>query len=258
MKIKNRKTLNSLDLLLFNGIPGGSESSARLPSDYSHPTLAVKGAEEYSRTISTEVQLTIRSKVQFTRKQLCMLSGIALSEVAEKGLTISDWIVLEWLYSTLLGNKLTPYERKDHKEFELSLLLKIVLLGGTWMGLEGEKVQLPQDIQKLILSSKLVPSGRTKASWQTHWNIKNYIEFRIVPLDLLLERSKDTSPYSSYCKGYGESNRTGRRQKTRPSMELDGEVVDLEKDKTMSLDFSNLTQLFTAVLLETKYSMRKR
>lgn len=201
--------------------------------------------------------MTIRSKVQFTRKQLCMLSGIALSEVAENGLTISDWIVLEWLYSTLLGNKLTPFERKDRKEFELSLLLKIVLQSGTWMDFE-EKKELPEDVRTLILSSKLVPSGRVKASWQTHWKIENYIEFRFVPLDLLLERSKDTSPYSSYCKGYGESSRMGRRQKTRPSMELDGEDVDLEKDKTMSLDFSNLTHILTAVLLETKYSMRKR
>lgn len=257
MKNKDRKTLISLDSQPFNRIPGGSESSARLPSDYSLPTLAITGSEEYSRTISTEVQLTIRSKVQFTRKQLCMLSGIALSEVAENGLNVSDWMVLEWLYSTLLGNKLNPYERKDHKEFELSLLLKVVLLGGTWLGLEG-KIQLPEDIKYLILTSKLVPKGRVKASWRTHWNIKNYIEFRIVPLDLLLERSKDTSPYSSYCKGYGESSRMGRRQKTRPSMELDGEDVDLEKDKTMSLDFSNLTHILTAVLLETKYSMRKR
>lgn len=258
MKNNAHKSKISLESQPFRRIPRSSESSARLPSDYSLPTLSIKGSEEYSRTISTEVQMTIRSKVQFTRKQLCMLSGIALSEVAENGLTISDWIILEWLYSTLLGNKLTPYERKDRKEFELSLLLKIVLLGGTWMGLMGEKVQLPQDIQRLILGSKLVPTGRVKASWRTHWNIKNYIEFRIVPLDLLLERSKDTSPYSSYCKGYGESSRMGRRQKTRLSMELDGETVDLEKDKTMSLDLQNLSQFFTAVLLETKYTMRKR
>jgi len=257
MKNKARKNNISLESLPIKRIPRGSESSARLPSDYSLPTLSIKGSEEYSRTISTEVQMTIRSKVQFTRKQLCMLSGIALSEVAENGLIISDWIVLEWLYSTLLGNKLTPFERKDRKEFELSLLLKIVLQSGTWMGLEG-KVKLPEDVQTLILNSKLVPSGRVKASWRTHWNIKNYIEFRFVPLDLLMERSKDTSPYSSYCKGYGESSRLGRRLKTRPSMELDGEDVDLEKDKTMSLDFSNLTHILTAVLLETKYSMRKR
>jgi hypothetical protein len=184
-----------------------------------------------------------------------MLTGIALSDVAEKGLGLSDWMVLEWLYSSLLGNKQTPYERKDPKEFELSLLCKIVLLSGTWMGLEG-KVKLPQDTQELILNSRFVPKGRTKASWRQSWNIAKFIEIRAVPLDVLLERSKGTNRYSSYCKGYGESSRLGRRQKTRPSAELDGEPVDLEKDKMMNLDLQRISQLLTAVLLEIKYTNR--
>lgn len=233
----------------------GSESSARLPSFYSLPTFAIEGAEEYTRTISFDVQLTVRSKVDFTRKQLCMLSGLALSDVAEFGISLSDWMVLEWLYSSLLGNKKSPYERKDNKEFELSLLLKVTLLSGTWLGLE-EKVFLPEDIQKLILSSKFVPTGRTKASWRRSWDLKKFIQIRAVPLDVLMERSRNTSRYSSYCKGYGESSRMGRRQKTRPSAELDGEPVDLEKDKMMNLDLQRISLFLSAVLLEEKYSNR--
>jgi hypothetical protein len=234
----------------------GSESSARLPSNYSPPTLQVKGSsEEYFRAISFDVQMTVRAKMDFTRKQLCMLSGLALSEVAEKGLSLSDWMVLEWLYCNLLGNKQEYFERKDFKEFELTLLLKIVLLGGTWMGLEG-KVQLPEDIQKLILSSKLVPTGRTKASWLQSWDLKKFIEIRAVPLDVLLERSKSTTRYSSYCKGYGESSRMGRRQKTRPSAELDGEPVDLEKDSSVRLDLNQIEHILSAVLLELKYQQK--
>lgn len=253
-----KKLKRKLDLSL--GLPPledfrGSESSARLPSDYSPPTLAIDGSEEYFRAISFDVQLTVRSKVDFTRKQLCMLSGIALSDVAEKGLSLSDWMILEWLYSNLLGNKQTPYERKDIKEFELSLLLKIVLLSGTWMGLEG-KVEIPQDVQSLVLSSKFVPSGRTKSSWKQSWNIAKFLEIRAVPLDVLLERSKNTTRYSSYCKGYGESSRLGRRQKTRPSAELDGEPVDLEKDKMMNLNLNRISQTLSAVLLEIKYSKK--
>jgi len=185
-----------------------------------------------------------------------MLSGIALSDVAEEGLNLSDWMVLEWLYSSLLGNKLTPYDRKDKIEFELSLLLKIVLLSGTWMGLEG-KVQLPEDVQRLILSSRFVPKGRTKASWRHNWKIEKYIEIRAVPLNVLLERSTGTNRYSSYCKGYGESSRMGRRQKTGPSAELDGEPVDLEEDKSMRLDLNNISLILSAVLLETKYTASK-
>jgi hypothetical protein len=254
MKNNFRKKIISLDSQP-NLKLRGSESSARLPSDYSPPTLAVEGSEEYFGAISFDVQVTVRSKLDLTRKQLCMLTGIALSDVAEKGLGLSDWMILEWLYSSLLGNKQTPYERKDPKEFELSLLCKIVLLSGTWMGLEG-KVKLPQDTQELILNSRFVPKGRTKASWRQSWNIAKFIEIRAVPLDVLLERSKGTNRYSSYCKGYGESSRLGRRQKTRPSAELDGEPVDLEKDKMMNLDLQRISQLLTAVLLEIKYTNR--
>jgi len=253
--MKTKRKFNSLDHSSLKRLRG-SESSARLPSDYSPPTLAVKGSgEEYFRAISFDVQMTVRSKVDFTRKQLCMLSGIALSEVTEFGLNLSDWMILEWLYSNLLGNKQTPFERKDPREFELSLLLKIVLLGGTWMKLIG-KVQLPEDIRSLVLSSKYVPKGRTKSSWKQHWNIEKFIEIRAVPLDVLLERSKNTTRYSSYCKGYGESSRMGRRQKTRPSAELDGEPVDLEKDEVINFNLQNISQILSAVLLEIKYSQK--
>jgi len=252
MKSKMRKQIPSLDCQISVKNQRGSESSTRLPSSYSPPSLKVEGAEKYSRTISFDVQLTVRSKVEFTRKQLCMLSGLALSDVCEFGLGLSDWMVLEWLYSSLLGNKQTPFERKDPKEFELSLLLKIVLLGGTWMGLE-DKVELPEDIQKLVFNSKFVPKGRTKASWRQSWDFKKFIEIRAVPLDVLLERSKNTIRYSSYCKGYGESSRMGRRKKTRPSAELDGEPVDLEKDKMMNLDLFRIEHILSAVLLEIKY-----
>jgi len=233
----------------------GSEASARLPSDYSPPTLKIRGAEEYQMTQSFDVQVTIRSKISLTRKQLCMLSGIVLSDVAEQGLNLSDWMVCEYLYSSLLGNKQDYSERKDPKEFELALLLKVVLLGGTWMKLEG-KVELPDDIQTLIFNSKYVPNERTKASWRQSWNIVKFIELQIVPLNVLMERSKGTSRYSSYCKGYGESSRLGRRQKLRPSAELDGEPVDLEKDKMINLDLQRIEQILSAVLLEIKYSKR--
>jgi hypothetical protein len=255
MKSKRRNSNTSLDLQSLERTRG-SEFSARLPSDYSPPTLAVLGSgEEYFGAISFDVQLTVRSKVDFTRKQLCMLSGLALSDVAELGLTLSDWMILEWLYSTLLGNKQDYFQRKDKIEFELCLLLKIVLLGGTWMGLSG-RVELPKDIQELVLASRYVPKGRTKASWRQRWQLRKFLEIRAVPLDVLLERSKNTTRYSSYCKGYGESSRLGRRQKTRPSAELDGEPVDLEKDKMMNLDLQRIGQILSAVLLEIKYSQR--
>lgn len=87
----------------------GTESSARLPWNYSPPTLKVEGADRFSLIYSTEVNLTIQLKVkEFTRKQATLLAGQALYQVLNEGITLGDWMTLEFLYSYLLGQKLEP------------------------------------------------------------------------------------------------------------------------------------------------------
>lgn len=251
-KRKNRKVNSSPSTIPPFNPQEGNESSARLPWDYSQPTLKVKNISAFESTLSFECQVTIRAKVELSRHQVCILSGVTLFDVAHQGLKISDWILLEWLYSYLLGSKKEPLERNDPKERELALLLKIVLISGTWMGLE-EKKELPRDIQELIFSSKWVPSLRTYNSWKQNYVLDKFLEVQIVPLELVMERSKGTKRYSSYCKGYGESSRMGRRQKTRPSAELDGEPVSMERKEISKPEEARLTQL---VLKEIQYKTK--
>lgn len=253
-KRKSRKTSSSPNAPAPIYMQEGNESSARLPWDYSQPTLRVKGTSEFESTQSFECQVTIRAKVELSRHQVCILAAVALFDVAHHGLKVSDWIILEWIYSYLLGSKLDPLERNDSRERELALLLKIVLISGTWMGLE-EKNKLPRDIQELIFSSRWIPSSRTYNSWKQIYVLDKFLEVRIVPLDLFMERSKRTTRYSSYCKGYGESSHMGRRQKTRPSSELDGEPVDLERKEISKSEKARLTEL---VLKEIKYRTLRR
>lgn len=254
--MKRKKKFLTSQILPSSLISEGSESSARLPWDYSPPTLKVEGVEKYQLIHSINVNLTIQLKVkEFTRKQASLLAGQALYQVAHEGLTLGDWMVLEFLYSYLLGQKLEPFKVKNLKELELLLLLKIVLLSGTFIGLEG-KSQLPEDIQLLIESSKWVPNRRTYFSRETMFRLDKFLYVRIVPVDDLIERSKDTIRYSSYCKGYGESSHMGRRQKTRPSPELDGETVEPEKEVEIPLH-----QIYTFLQLvqkEEKYRIIQR
>lgn len=254
MKTK-KKNLNSLGRPPVN-CSEGSESSARLPWDYSRPTLAVGGVEKYQLIHSVDVNLTIQLKVkEFTRKQATLLAGQALYQVAHEGLTLGDWMVIEFLYSYLLGQKLEPFKVKNLKELELLLLLKVVLLSGTFIGLV-EKVQLPEDILLLLENSKWVPNKRTWFSRKDLFRLDKFLYVRIVPVDDLIERSKDTIRYSSYCKGYGESSHMGRRQKTRPSYELDGEPVDLEKE--VEIPLSSIDTFLQLALIEIKYSLRSK
>jgi hypothetical protein len=257
MKTKNRKILNSLSQLPKE-TEKGIESSARLPWDYSPPTLSVEGAELYQKIYSTDVNLTIRLKVkEFTRKQACLIVGQSVYEVVHEGIGLGDWMTLEFLYSYLLGNKIEPLRVKNPKELELLLLLKIILLSGTFLGLE-DKVQLPEDIKKLCLLSKWIPNKRTYYSRKNQYRLNKFLSVRIVPIENLIERSKDSVRYSSYCKGYGESSHMGRRQKTRPSSELDGEQVDLEKERSTKIPLYLYQFLFDLNLLELKYQPKRK
>jgi len=234
----------------------GSENSARLPWDYSQPTLSIEGAEQYQLIYSTDVNLTIQLRVtEFSRKQATLIAGQCLYKVAHFGMGILDWMTLEFLYSYLLGSKQDSFYLKNFKELELSLLLKVVLISGTWMGLEN-KGTLPEDIQFMISKSKWVPNKRTYDSREVHFRLNKFLYVRIVSVDSLIERSKDTVRYSSYCKGYGESNHMGRRQKTRPSAELDGEPVQIEEEGYFPLN--QIGEILDLVLLETKYRITRR
>jgi hypothetical protein len=254
--ISEKKSFSSSSIPLRK--PEGAEFSPRLPSVYSPPNLKVEGYDKFPLSYSIDVNLTIRLKVsEFTRKQATILVGQALYEISRYGITLVDWLSLEFLYSYLLGQKLDPFELKNPKELELTLLLKIVLSSGSWLSLEDSE-QLPEEILSAIVNCKWVPSFRTYSSRKSLFRIDKFLKVRFVPVDVIFERQKGTIRYSSYCKGYGESSRMGRRQKTRPSSETDGEPVDLEKDNLIKLPFDRISQILHLVSLEIKYSFRKR
>jgi hypothetical protein len=238
--------------------PKSTESSARLPWDYSHPVLKAEGAEHFQMIYSTEVNLTIRLKVkEFTRKQATLLVGQSLYSVLTEGISLGDWMILEFLYSYLLGSKQYPTQVKNPKEFELLLLLKIVLLSGAWLDLE-DKVLLPEDIQNLLKSSKWIPNKRTFYSRKASFQMNKFLQVRIVPVDTLIERSKGNERYSSYCKGYGESSHMGRRQKTRTSAELDGVPVDFDKENVVLIPNDLVPLVLQTLQLERKYKPKKK
>lgn len=253
MKNKIRKNFKFLDPHP-NLSAKGAGFPSRVPSVHSQPTLQVEGASEKSLLINSfDVNLTIRVKVkEFTRKQASLLIGQSLKLVAHQGLELLDWMTLECLYSYLLGNKQHYFERKDSKEFELLLLLKVVLLSVSRMDL-SVRVYLPEDIRRAILDSRWVPNERTFKSRETQFRLDKFLSASIVPVDSLIERSNDSIRYSSYCKGYGESGPTARRRKTRPSAELDGETVDLENEGLIKLSLERLSQIQDLMLLEIRY-----
>jgi hypothetical protein len=244
-KRKNRSRSRLSDL------PVKSNLVSQLPASvHSLPTpSSTRESEETLLIHSVDVQLTVRAKIEISRKQLCYLASILISEIVDGGMNIKDWILLEFLYSRLLGRSESPEKIIEAREREISYLLKILLLSGNWMGLES-RTEIPKDVQHLILSSKFIPTERTKASWTQHWQPDDYIEVRAVPLSVFMERSTGTQRYSGYCKGYGESGPAGNCKRTKFCSELDGEEP---KEREQEIDLLNLGTLLKAVLLEFKY-----
>lgn len=209
----------------------------RLPWNYSPPSLQVEGTNGVNSLFSIEIQWTVRTKVELSKKEMTLLGSLALRKVCSNGITLVDWIILEYLYSSLLGEKRSPLEIRSNKEDilpdhlrleirrrrEIAYLLKLVLLSVDTSNLFEGKISIPFSILQQVEISEYVPSERTLRSWESHYSLDKFLKFGTVPLDTFLERRKDSVRYSSYCKGYGESSHMGRRKKTRPSAELDGD-----------------------------------
>lgn len=251
--------LEKSGLSVFNTLQStreGTEFSARLPSDYSLTNLNVKGTEIRDISLlSMDYQLTVRPRVNLTRYQISMLLSTLCFEVVWYGINLSTWLSLEYLTSRLLGSK-KEWEVRDENERRVLISAKILLLTTqtNWIQLE-EKTFIPKEIALYLINNNLIPSKRTFFSRIGYWQPSKFLEVRAVRLDVFLEKEKNSIPYSSYCKGYGESSRTGRRQKTRTSFELDGE--DSERPE-VTLSLKEITDLLYLNLLETQKKYRNR
>lgn len=197
-------------------------------SNYSRPSLQVEEVGDISEFyFTTNVNLTIQLKLsEFTRKQACLISSQAIFLVLNEGMSISDWFILSFLYNYLIGSRENPEELESEISIELAQILKLLLLSGEFLT-PTEKSRVPENIKRLCLLSKFIPNRRTFESRKQIYDLKKYLKIRIVPIDDLLERNHLSTPYSSYCKGYGESNSFAQRKgKTSFSSELDGEDED--------------------------------
>lgn len=253
---KNQKKLNPSGLAQsYLRSTRGSLASARLPSDYSPPTQKVWGVEERAiSSISSDYQLTVRPKVDLSRYQMSMLLEIKCSEVVEFGIDFVGWLVIEYLFSKLLGSK-KVWEVREKTERRVLTLSNMILLGSqnTWLNL-GERTQLDKNLLVFLENSNLLPSRDVIFSRIEYWQPEKFLEVRSVRLDVFLEREKSSIRYSSYCKGYGESSSMGRRRKTRPSAELDGE----DERPEAQIELSEIQNLLYLNLLEIKRKLSQR
>jgi hypothetical protein len=229
-------------------------------SDYHHVSLPVSQQKEESNRFKelneSTFHMTVRNKVYINRRKLCLLASGKSKEICLKGYNLFDYIFVEHLLNLLIGSS-SPLEIKEEKEKEISLIL--ILLLRVMKDPTEEKKDIPKDVKEWITSSRWIPSDRTFGSWKSSLSFDLYLEIRTVPVEQVFERaSNGTVRYSSYCKGYGETNTMGRKKrKTPPSPELDGEPVKLEEEGE-NLPLQLYQFYITFQELDRKYTKTKR
>jgi hypothetical protein len=229
-------------------------------SDYHHVSLPVSQQKEESNRFKelneSTFHMTVRNKVHINRRKLCLLASGKSKEICLKGYNLFDYIFVEHLLNLLIGSS-SPLEIKEEKEKEISLIL--ILLLRVMKDPTEEKKDIPKDVKEWITSSRWIPSDRTFGSWKSSLSFDLYLEIRTVPVEQVFERaSNGTVRYSSYCKGYGETNTMGRKKrKTPPSPELDGEPVKLEEEGE-NLPLQLYQFYITFQELDRKYTKTKR
>jgi len=202
--------------------------------------------------------MTVRTSLtQITRKQASILLMCLIVRSLSTGVDISMYLSLEYLLTLLVRNGHRPEEVKDEKERKTVMLAELILtfVRGNWITL-SDREKLPKELVQKIIDTGWLPNNQTLGSWKQYYVPEKFLEFRIVPLETLMDRNDKTEPYSSYTKGYGNGGQRSRTTKTRYSSELDGE--DFEDHIKIPLeDFETFTSIL-AMLEQAKAERRQR
>jgi len=202
------------------------------PTVRASPTLNIRANIRFQKVeaISKEFEMTIRPRVtSLNAKEASMLLMVCNVLALREGIDMTLYLSMEFLYSFLTKSaSIRPEEIKEESHRQTCLLTDLILstFRAEWIGL-GERVKiLDRDVLEAIQASNWLPTKRTFNSWLPHWTPDKWLEVRIVPLNLEYHRrSTFSEPYSSYCKGYGESSHRGAK-KTPYDSELDGEEYE--------------------------------
>lgn len=235
------------------------ESSRWVASDGSRskPSQKEEDRNELPSNFSLEYHLTVRTQMELTRKQTSLLLDILNYQACHFGLNFGMWLGMEYLMSSLLGQKTHPSDIKDKVIRDTVFVSYLILsaVGESPLNL-NDLTLLPDLLVQKLDQSDLLMKKRVYGSRYNLYRPEKLLEIQTVPVSIRFDRKKGSSErYSSYCKGYGESHPSAHRQKTKPSFELDGEPED--KDFLKLQDLPNLL-ILTQLEVWTKFHRKRR
>jgi len=220
----------------------GNEENLNLRPNGSHgmalnrPFGGEESEEKISEQSSCEFHLTVRLKMGLTDRQCGLLLEIMNYQAVRFGLNFNLYLGLWTLYSRLLGSKKNA-SYVDSDTFKVALMVTEIILETCrdfYFHLEprDRNVHLPDNVKEILTPGLM--SSRTYGSRFVAWRPDHFLEVLAVPVEhQFLEPDRFSSPYSSYCKGYGESHPSAHRHKTKYSSELD---VNVEEEDRLEVE----------------------
>jgi len=178
-------------------------------------------------TINMEFSMTIRAKISnLTVKQRSILLAVLIVDALVQGVDFSMYLLLEYLYFSMLKSGYDPIHIKNDKVRRTMLLAELVIadIRGNWLTF-AEREDLSETVIQKITATDWLPTQRTFDSWYAFYDYRKFFEIRIVPIESAINRDKLSSAerYSGYTKGYGNDGSPASPGKTKPNPELDGE-----------------------------------
>lgn len=189
---------------------------------------------EKTFSLSIVSHITILSKVELSRKRVSLLLEQSILRIASEGMSIQDFFCLEWMLNYLVGS--LSLEKVNGKKLSVVVRLTNLIL---FSYLENDnllynKTPLNSEIKNWIEDNLGNFSDRKYQGRNSLYQIDKFLLFRIEDVNTVFERSQNSVRYSSYCKGYGESGRSVRKQKTAFSYELDRDDSESKPEEEYS------------------------
>jgi hypothetical protein len=191
-----------------------------------------------STILSVESHITIRPIVELSRKRISLLLEQEIVRVLSEGFNLMDYFSFEWMVNYLVGSQsIHTINGKKLSTVVYGASLILLQYRENW-NLLYKKVPIHSDLKDSLerIFGKL--SERKYQSRKTIYDLEKFLLFRIVDVNSVIERGQNTIRYTSYCKGYGESGRSVRRQSTRYSYELDRDDHETEPEEFFSFGVS--------------------
>lgn len=178
--------------------------------------------------------LTVKYKLTLSRKAKRLLLQTLLDSVMRKKfltLNLGEYILIEDLVDRIENED--PVENKQQIEHKIAteqmlsfaiLILRVCPLSTRNLIIVPEDLKI-QDILQQVLESLTyftISDDRTYASRRAYYDSSEKIEFT-VQIPLMHVDDRNSIPYDSYTRGYGESYQ--KRRKTPIDWEIDGEDI---------------------------------